>query len=120
MTLHTCMYTFLAFKTESVLPSELRLTQMNLSCCLRVCVLLTQGRYLKARELSALRDTWGGEQAVVEQLRKLLQVASALTFAVRSPSFNMAERVKLAKHARDMVSAPFELHLNPVYVEDGR
>lgn len=73
---------------------------------MHVCFTL-QGRYIKSRELSALRDTWGGEQAVVVQLRKLLQVSSALTFAVRSPSFNRAERVKLAKHARDTMSAPF-------------
>lgn len=69
---------------------------------------LLQERHVKARELSALIDTWGGEQAVLLQLRKLLQVASALTFAVRAPSFNKEERKKLAKHARDTVSCQCE------------
>lgn len=79
----------------------------------RMC--LAQGWYIKARELSALIDIWGGEQAVLMQLRKLLQVASALTFAVRSSSFNRAERAKLQKHARDTVSRRF----NPILLLEG-
>ena len=72
--------------------------------CMAARLLLPQERYVKAPELSALIDTWGGEQAVLLQLRKLLQVASALTFAVRAPSFDENERKQLAKHARDTVS----------------
>jgi len=52
---------------------------------------------------------------VLTQLRKLLQVASALTFAVRARSFNKAERAKLQKHARDTVSCGFEPDFSCVF-----
>lgn len=77
-----------------------------------------QERYAKARELAALIDTWGGEQAVLTQLRKLLQVASALTFAVRARSFNKAERASLQKHARDTVSCGFEPDFSSVFIRE--
>ncbi|CAB1097495.1 unnamed protein product [Ectocarpus sp. CCAP 1310/34] len=77
--------------------------------CAPFRVHLAQKEYVKPRELQALKDTWGGEQAVLAQLRKLLQVASALTFAVRSPSFDKAERKKLMEHARDTVGVYAEL-----------
>eukprot|EP00903_Cladosiphon_okamuranus_P012170 g11417.t1 len=52
----------------------------------------------------------GRRYNMLAQLRELLRVASALTFAVRSASFNAAERKKLTKHTRETVGGYEEIH----------
>lgn len=58
---------------------------------------------MKARELKLLLDEWATMETVLTQLRKLMQVASALSFAVRGSSFNDKEVEGVHLRARDVV-----------------
>lgn len=59
--------------------------------------------YVKRTDLQHLLSEWGDTGAVLSVLRKLVQVSSRMTFAVRAPSFNDEELTDLLLTARDVV-----------------
>ena len=65
-----------------------------------------QKRFLKGTELKHLRERWGGgDNVVLRRLRELIQAASKMTFAVRSPSFTDRELARLKRRSRNPVRA---------------
>ena len=66
-------------------------------------IVFSQRMDMKRRELKELTDAWGTGEAVLENLQKLLQVASHLSRAVRAPSFTDSELDHLDLLARDVV-----------------
>lgn len=59
---------------------------------------------MKRQDIAELRDAWGTDEKVLEVLRKLIEVASHLSYAVRAPSHNDVELAQLDLLARDVVS----------------
>ncbi|CAN0172214.1 unnamed protein product, partial [Scytosiphon promiscuus] len=60
-------------------------------------------RNMKARALKDLVAEWGTHEKVLEALRKLIQMTSHLSFAVRAPSYTDQELQQLELLARDVV-----------------
>ncbi|CAN0317615.1 unnamed protein product, partial [Ectocarpus sp. 6 AP-2014] len=60
-------------------------------------------KYFKQDLVKTLESNWGNQTGAWEALHKLVQSASALSFAVRAPSHNDEELQQLHKHAQDMV-----------------
>lgn len=58
---------------------------------------------MKTHEITDLKASWGTDEEVLEVLRKLIQMASHLSFAVRAPSFTDLELRQLDLLARDAV-----------------
>ncbi|CAN0542916.1 unnamed protein product, partial [Ectocarpus sp. 8 AP-2014] len=68
-----------------------------------------QVKYFKQDVVKTLESDWGNQTGAWEALLKLVQSASALSFAVRAPSHNDEELKQLHKHAQDMVHVAKEV-----------
>ena len=68
--------------------------------------MIFQKRFLKGTELKHFRERWGGGDGVIlRRLRELIQAASQMTFAVRSPYFTDRELAGLKRRASNLVRA---------------
>lgn len=63
-----------------------------------------QRENIKRDELRDLIAAWQTEEAVLEKLREVIQVASHLSHALRAPSFTDPELANLRLLSRDVVS----------------